>query len=320
MHLTFLYKILLGSLLLFLVSGPTHAQSVLRTQADVQQIVIGDPVTVTLEVEVGTAASTVSWPALSEEFGGLSLLEPATIDTPQRSDQIIYREQFRVTAFDSGSYYLPSFKVVIHQGAGKEEVLYSDSLLINVQTIAVDTTLAFKPIKDIVPVRMGWADYWKIILARLLLLGLLGFILYYFYKHKRVKAPEAVLRTPPEKAHEKAFRLLASLKEAQYAQQGKVKLFYSELSSIVRNYLDDRFGLNCMEQTTDELMALLKKQTDDRAVLRKVRPDLKKILRTADLVKFAKADPDLVEHETCYDAAMKLVTLTQIKPEEGRAS
>ncbi len=72
-----------------------------------------------------------------------------------------------------------------------------------------------------------------------------------------------------------------------------------------------------MEQTTDELLALLKKQTESRAELRKVRPELKLILRTADLAKFAKANPRPEEQNACMTAALEVIKRTQFKPEEG---
>src|SRR5690606_34973567 len=195
----------------------------------------------------------------------------------------------------------PALKVIVLDAQQVPTVFYSDSLVIQVQTLAVDTTRAFKPIKDIVPVKSSWLDYWQVIVGLILFLTLLAFVGYYFYKNRKVKAPAAEAVTPPEKAHEKALRLLSDLEHKQYGQQGEVKMYYSALSDILRNYLDDRFELNCMEQTTDELMALLKKQTDERAGLRKVRPELKKLLQTADLVKFAKADPGPAEQQTSME-------------------
>ena len=72
-----------------------------------------------------------------------------------------------------------------------------------------------------------------------------------------------------------------------------------------------------MEQTTDELLALLKKQTESRAELRKVRQERKLILRPADLAKFEKANPRPEEQNACMRAALEVIKRTQFKPEEG---
>ena len=127
----------------------------------------------------------------------------------------------------------------------------------------------------------------------------------------------ATSKVPPEKAHEKALRLLKELEARQLWQSGRIKEYYSELSDIVRIYLEERFSIPAMEQTTDELLALLKKQNDSRTELRKARPELKLILRTADLAKFAKANPLPDEHSACMAAALQMVQLTQMKKEEG---
>lgn len=301
---------------ILLFSHMATAQSQVRVHADVQQILIGDPVTVTVDVQPATAEGRVKFPTLPKELKGLEVLDTVNLDTIH-NQHLIYRQQYRLTGYDSGSFYVPSFRIEVIGVGNRQEILYTDSLLVQVQTIAVDTALAFKPIKDIIPIATSWLDYWQLLLALLVLLGLIVLVVYYFYKNRGVKIPDAPVRTPPEKAHEKALRLLQELKDKQYGQQGKVKLYYSSLSDIIRNYIDDRFGMNCMEQTTDELMALLKKQMEDRTALRKVRPDLKKLLQTADLVKFAKADPGVMEHERCWDAAVKVITVTQIRPEEG---
>ena len=100
-------------------------------------------------------------------------------------------------------------------------------------------------------------------------------------------------------------------------QQGDSKAYFTEISDIVRTYLEERFGITALEQTTDELLSLLKKQTDGKAELRKIRPELKQILRTADLAKFAKANPLPDEYESCFAAAQEVIRRTQFKEEEG---
>jgi hypothetical protein len=188
-----------------------------------------------------------------------------------------------------------------------------------VQTIAVDTTKAFKPIKEIVEVKFSIWDYWPVMLAAVLLIGFGIFVWIYFYRNKKTGMPATSAKVPPEKSHEKAFRMLNELKEKQLWAQGRSKEYFSELSDIVRIYLEERFGITAMEQTTDELLALLKKQNESKAELRKVRPELKLILRTADMAKFAKANPLPDEYNVCMTAAVAVIQRTQVKAEEGIA-
>lgn len=304
--------------LLLLMAGKGYAQSSARAFTDGRKILIGDQVKLWLEVKPTDKTDKISWAAIPDTLNGLEIVEKGKIDTLRNADTFLLRQRLLVTGFDSGSYYIPSFSFgVTHNGS--TDTLHTDSILIQVQTIPVDTTKAFKPIKEIVPVKWSIWDYWLVIVAALVLIGFGIFVWIYFYKNKGTKVP-AGQKVPPEKAHEKALRLLQELKEKQLWEQGQSKAYFSELSDIVRIYLEERFGIPAMEQTTDELLALLKKQHDARAELRKLRPELKLILRTADLAKFAKASPLPQEHSACMEAAVAVVQQTKVQPGEGAAS
>lgn len=294
----------------------SSAQPSVRAFSNERGIVIGDQLKIWLEVKPGSPADRITWPALADSVtGGLEIVEKGPVDTIRSKDTFLLRQRLLVTGFDSGSYYFPAQKFQIASG-GQQYELFTDSLPVAVQTVAVDTTRAFKPIKEIVAVPFSIWDYWVQILCGILLLGLLVFTWIYFYKNRKTKAP-AGSKVPPEKPHEKALRMLEELRSKDWIAQGLSKTYFSALSDIVRVYLEERFGIPAMEQTTDELLALLKKQNDARSELRRLRPQLKLILRTADLVKFAKANPLPDEHRDCLDAAMLIVTQTRIKEEEA---
>jgi large-conductance mechanosensitive channel len=281
-----------------------------------RKIVIGDQVHLFLEVKPNAKSDKIQWAAMPDSIHGLEIVEKGKIDTVVDGNSYSLKQRLLVTGFDSGKYYIPSFHFQITAN-GQVSQYATDSLPIEVQTVAVDTAKAFKPIKGIQDVKFSIWDYWKELLAALLLIAFIAFLVIYFIKNKNTKIPEKELKAPPEKAHEKALRLLSELKEKQYMQQGKGKEYFTEMSDIVRTYLEERFGITAMEQTTDELLSLLKKQTDSKAELRKIRPELKLILRTADLAKFAKANPLPDEYEASYAAALEVIRRTQFKEEEA---
>lgn len=299
-----------------LPAAELYAQPAVHARVDARKITIGDHLRLWLEVQPGDKGNIVRWAKKPDTLYGLEIVEQGKIDTIQNADTYLLKQRLLVTGFDSGQYYIPSFAFQVMDKNGHATELYTDSILIRVATVAVDTTKAFKPIKDIVAVKSSWLDHWKLILAIILLLGLLVFVWYYFIKNRKTKIPEKA-KVPPEKAHEKAIRQLQELKDKHLPEQGKVKEYYSGLSDIIRTYLEERYGITAMEQTTDELLAFLKKQNDSRTELRKVRPELKMILRTADLAKFAKANPLPDEQHACMTAALEVIKRTQFKPEEG---
>lgn len=305
---------------LYMVTGlqSIHAQTSVRAFTDTRKITIGDQVRLWLEVKPSSSKDVVQWAKMPDSLRGLEIVEKGKIDTIVSKDSFILRQRLMVTGFDSGSYYIPSFQFQVSSN-GLVSQYNTDSLLIDVQTIAVDTTKAFKPIKEIVEVKFSIWDYWPVLLAAVLLIGFGIFVWIYFYKNRKTKMPAVAAKVSPEKSHEKAFRMLNELKEKQLWTQGRSKEYFSELSDIVRIYLEERFAVTAMEQTTDELLALLKKQNESKAELRKVRPELKLILRTADMAKFAKANPLPDEYNACMAAAVEVIQRTQVKAEEGIA-
>ncbi|MBK7480262.1 MAG: hypothetical protein IPI69_11465 [Bacteroidales bacterium] len=98
-----------------------------------------------------------------------------------------------------------------------------------------------------------------------------------------------------EPAHVIAFRELELLRDEQLWQKGETKRYYTRLTEIIRQYLENRYGVNSLELTTSEtLEALLKTGFKKNELYKRLRS----VLNQADLVKFAKYKPDPVENDT----------------------
>jgi LPXTG-motif cell wall-anchored protein len=305
-------KYLLFAVPALLLATTLPAQPYVKAHTSSRKIVIGDPIHVWLEVQPSSPEDRVEWPSFPADLPGLEWVEKGKIDTFRRRDTFLLRQQLTLTAFDSGRYYIPSFTVVLAAKNQEPRTFHTDSFLVEVQTIPIDTTKGFKPIKGIQKLPASWLDYWKpaaLVLAGLVLAALL---IFYFIKRRKKKAPE-ITQVPPEKAHERALRLLSELKAQKLGSSGKVKEYYDQLSTILRNYFENRFNIAAMEQTTDELLSRTHKMRD----LKPFRKELRMILQTADLAKFAKAEPLPEEQESCMDAAIQIVEQTKLIAGEG---
>lgn len=283
-------------------------------RTDAQEIMIGDQARLWLEARPGKG--TVAWPRLNQLPKGLELIEKGPIDTLNDEQGLLLRQCVTFTSFDAGEYYIPSLAFRLKEG-GQTVELRTDSLPILVHTMEVDTTAAFKPIKDIVTVPLRWTDYALPIALQVLAFVALALLIYFSWRSRKGISRKLV-RRPDEKPHERALRLLEELKEKPYAEQGKTKEYYSELSDIVRAYLEERWGIPAMERTTQELMSDIKKQQEARQELRNMRSRLRLVLETADLAKFAKASPTVDSQTACWTAAKELVEATIPKTEEGK--
>ncbi len=292
---------------LLLLNVACFAQNAkITTRMDATQILVGDQARLFVEVKINGRAEQLIWPAIPDSFAHLEVLDKGKIDTVKDGDNVSYRQRLLITGFDSGMYVVPSIAFTVKPKFDSTYVLHTDSFPLLVQTVAVDTTKAFKPIKDIIKVKASWLDYIWYIVAGAVFMTLLIFVVSYFIRNKKVKAAP-VNTTPPETLQQKTIRLLAALEEKQLWQQGNVKEYYTELTDIVRNYIELRFKTPAMELTTDELLYKVR-------IHREMQPfeeQLKSVLQTADMAKFAKSQPLPAEHMDAMEKAIKFVVASK---------
>ena len=111
-------------------------------------------------------------------------------------------------------------------------------------------------------------------------------------------------------SHELALQQLEELEQQQMWQNGEVKGYHTALTYIVREYLENRYGIQALEQTTDEILAQLRVRDFDLALSQK----LGDVLQTADLVKFAKAQPTAEFHAQAMTYARSFILETKPAP------
>jgi hypothetical protein len=121
----------------------------------------------------------------------------------------------------------------------------------------------------------------------ILLLGAIIFLVLYSIKRRKKNKPFFALpQKPKEPAHIIALRELDRIKAEKIWQKEKTKQYYSEVTDVLRNYIEDRFEIRAMEQTTDEILDSFRYRKD--LISEKNYQNLSQILSVADLVKFAK--------------------------------
>jgi hypothetical protein len=218
--------------------------------------------------------------------------------------------KYLVTSFDSGFYQVPPVYVEVKDLSGLKRFYseYTPLQVMRVKIAPADTTAKIfdiiKPYKA--PVTFGEILPW-IIIAFIVAAFVWGAILLFrrLKKHKRTDEP--VKETDP--AHIIAFRELEKLKNDQLWQKGEVKYYYTRLTEIIRQYLENRYGVYSMEMTTSETLEALVitgfKKDESYALL-------KTILNGSDLVKFAKYKPEPVENEEHFDNSWKFVENTKV--------
>jgi hypothetical protein len=268
-------------ILLFLSSTTFFAQK-LSTSVDPTKNKIGAEFKLTLKANVFKNDKVV-FPK-GKMFGNLEVLEAYKTDTVVTDDKMELVKKYGLTQFDSGKYTIPKLKVLIN---GKPYL--SDSIQLEIANVKVDTLKQkMYDIKDILPAKSSF-NWWPLIITLLVLIILGGILYFYFIQKKKQKVEEVLYKSPIEKA----TSLLQLLETKDLLQRGEIKEYYSELTDIVRTYIEEEIEIPAMESTTSELIFALKDVSKRKKLKlnKETLINLEKVLKQADLVKFAKVRP-----------------------------
>lgn len=241
-----------------------------------------------------------------ENLQGFEIIKEDKIDTVK--NRLI--KKYLLTGFDSGAFYIPQQQIFI-----RNQAYLTDSLLIHVATVPVDTTKVKQfPIKAIKSEPYIFDDFkpylWWVALGVLII----GLILYFVLKKKKEEVIEEIVPALPP--FEEAMEKLQELDKKLLWQNNRVKAYYSELTEIVRGYIERELNIPALENTTDEIMDMLQElyRSNEIVTSKETVQKLKELLREADLVKFAKSKPLSDEIEEDRKDAEEIVNKLKPKP------
>ncbi|WP_452224877.1 hypothetical protein [Lacinutrix chionoecetis] len=261
--------------------------SQVKASIDSTSIKTGAQVTYKIEVTTDTT-SLVIFPE-GQTFSPLEMIDSYTIDTTQKDDKYNLIKKYGLTQFDSGAYTIPKQKILI----GAKE-FYTNPLKMEVREVVVDTTKqGLYDIKPIIKVKESVGNWWKYLLLTILVIALVGFLLWWFiWRVKPLTKEEEIALLPP---YDRAKLALKQLDDSGYLQNKNLKDYYSDLTFIIRKYLDEKVYDRALESTTDELVSRLNLLKDGNQIelSKEDIRNIETILKRADLVKFAKDTPDI---------------------------
>ena len=295
-----------GLLVLVFLSSTSFAQDASAgARMDARQIVVGDQARLFIEVKNNPSTGRLQWATIPDTVNDLEIVERGKIDTLAQGGFVTYRQRLLITGFDSGMFKVPPFVFSVIPNSGTPYTIQTDSFSLLVQTVAVDTTKGFKGIKNIIYVKSTWRDYIWYFIGGIILIILTIFVVLYFIRNKKIAPPKP--QGPVESLQDKTLRLLSELDMRQLWQKNQVKEYYVELTDIIRNYIEERFHTPAMELTTDELLYKVQLHRE----LQPYQTLLSVILHTADLAKFAKAQPLPQEHTDAMEKAREFVNTSR---------
>lgn len=273
------------------------------------EILIGEQALINLQV-IAPKDMEILFPIYQDSIvAGLEVLSMGNPDTTIVDNVRTINVKYLVTSFDSTLYYIPSMPI-----SDGVDTIYSNSFGLKVTAPELkDSTVAYlermkagetdsidfnelqlNDIKSIQKAPFSWKDFLSLLwipLIILILLAIIGAIIYLIIK----KNKKGYFFTPPPllAPHVRAMKSLDKIKKEKIWQQERYKEFYTQLTDVLRRYINERYGINSLEMTSGEILSIIRTKAEEDSVYN----NLKQVLSVADLVKFAKYKPFIDEND-----------------------
>ena len=302
--------------LIFVVSFSfLYSQKIeVKSSIDNNKVIIGDWIKLDLKATHSNEIR-INWPKLEDVLGKFEVVRRDSF--PKIEDingEKVESVSAVISIYDSGYYQIPSIPFTYSSAADtSKKMVYTEPINVSVNTLAVDTTLPIKDVKDVMDIPIPFMEIVNWIAAILFVL-MLGYAIWEHFNRK-VEKKVVVKKEPLIPPHELAYKELAALDEKKLWQKGMIKEYYTEVTDIVRRYIERRYDIRAMEMTSSEVINSLINIRHDE----KIQEVLKMFLNLADYVKFAKFQPNMIEHEDEFKRAYSFIDNTKMAEEKAKA-
>ena len=289
-------------LLFFSVAGISlHAQSV-GVKTDKTAILIGERIEYELMLNLPAKGYAINL-KLPDSIPHFEVIENKNFDTVSSNGTFLIRKKIIFTSFDSGSWHIPSFEVILKKNniSGKYN---TDSILVNVGYSATDSTNQLRDIKPVMEVSIK--DYFWFYVAATIVVVVIIILLLYFYFKNRKKKPLPIFHSALS-PYDEAIKALMELKQYDLDKPEQIKTYHVALSEIFRKYYSRKQSKNLMNKTTGDILMGIKEQWDDPAIISAAAG----ALRCTDAVKFAKYIPGISESNQSHEQIKTAIELIE---------
>ena len=271
------------------ILGAQAQRSSIKASTDRDHILPGERIVLTLEAKYPTTSGEASFTSLPDNFRNLEVLKRSPIRKTREGNNTILHQEITLTGFEAGQWTIPSLNLV----SAKEKV-HSDSLRVTIDAVKL-TDSTYHDIRDIIEVPDKPFDWkkWGAIALSLLIVG--GLLWNYLRGRKNRPAP-VVTAADRATAYEQAQKELKKLKEESLPAKGEMKVYYTRLYDIFRDYLRKQGSHPDKQRTTSDLLLRLRSTLTSEQTGK-----LAESLRMADAVKFAKYASSTDEAATAHD-------------------
>ncbi|MCK9281107.1 MAG: hypothetical protein M0P71_10830 [Melioribacteraceae bacterium] len=279
-----IYKLLLFVFISFVT---INAQDItVQSYTDSARYYVGDYIQLHLELKYNKSIKPII-PAVKDSVKELEFIKNLPVEKKEDGDNVIEKHTFIFSKYDSAEIKIPPINIYYTQGNSSEQKLTQTSeIKLIVKKILVNAEEEIKDVKEPLEIYLSpWIIALIVVLIIILVLG--SYYLYDRYKKKKANI------IPEEKpiyipAYNIALEALQSLEGRKLWQNGSIKVYHTEITEIIRRYIEADFNIPAMEITSGELMTSLREVIiDDKEILESAN----RFFENADMVKFARFNP-----------------------------
>jgi hypothetical protein len=306
-----IFFILLVSVILItgmLFSQDTRPLIEVTSAVDTSRITIGDRITYTITIDHADTMR-IEKPGEGVNLGQFEIKDYKIYDEVQEQGRILQKYEYVVSVFDTGSFVIPPFPVAYFpsDSMGDYKIITASAIKIYVESVIQDEERQLRDIKPPINIPYNYILLISVI-GSVLFIGLIIYLGYRLYRKRKETGYLLKPAEPAKPAHEVALNALSELMEKDLVGKGLLKQFYSEISEIVRRYIEGRYFVRALEETSTEILLELKGQELSENAYQNVR----ELLQLSDLVKFAKYHPTDEENENVFLQAKEFIEETKV--------
>ncbi len=278
------------------------------SRVDQSRITIGDLITYSVIVK-HRQEMNVAMPDLGTNLGGFEIRDYREHKPKKENDMIVTQMDYIISTFFTGEFVIPPVSIS-YSAPGDSGIrkMYTEPIDITVESVQSGEADDIRDIKPPEAIPAAWRNTLLLIAGAAALLGLILLAVILYLRKRAGKNLLPVLKAPPRPPHEIALEALERLKNSDLLDHNAFIEFYTELSEIIRQYINGRFFIVAMEMTSSEILEKLR-----NADLQKEQIALfERFFNFCDFVKFAKKIPAQSETENTVESAYRLINETRL--------
>ena len=285
-----------------------------ESKVDRSKVTIGDKIRYSLIITRDENVN-VQMPGLAENLGMFELRDYDVLEPVVQDGKIIDQTDYIISTFETGEFEIPPLTIHYSIGADStKKALQTEPIKITIESLNPDQSGDIRDLKAPLEIERDWARIIRFAVAGFLGLVVIALVIIIIRRYKQGKALLPRKLKPPRPPHEIALEDLDALTASDLLEKGETKAFYSELSDIIRRYIEGRFFIIAIEMTTGQLLANMREaEVDDEYC-----DMMQQFLSLCDMVKFAKYVPPNSEKEYAVATAYDFVHRTKLIVEEEK--